>query len=66
MNLYDKKIVRCVKCEKQIGEIDIGTKIVYSICNSCENKNSKRKPFENNNSKKYGFLNKRMIETVPS
>ena len=65
MNLYDKKIVSCVKCGKQIGEIDVGTKIVYSICKSCENKNSKRKPIENEDSKKYSFLNKRMVETLP-
>ena len=65
MNLYDKNIVNCVKCGKQIGEIDIGTKIVYSICKSCENKNSARKLYEKKNSKNHNFLNKRMIETLP-
>lgn len=63
MNLYDKKLVCCVKCGKQIGEIDLGTKVVYSICHSCEKKTSKNdsfgKDYEN-----YHFLNKRMIETT--
>ena len=65
MNLYDKKIVRCVKCGKQIGEIDLGTKVVYSVCQSCESKNSEENSFGNKDYKNNERLNKRMIETVP-
>ena len=64
MNLYDKKIIKCVKCQKQIGEIDIGTNVVYSICKNCENKQSSRKPVKKEDSIEYSFLNKRMIETI--
>ena len=66
MNLYDKKIIKCVKCNKQIGEIDIGTKIIYSICQSCHNKNTSRQPNYEKDDQSFDFLNKRLIETVPS
>ncbi len=66
MNLYDKKIIKCVKCNKQLGEIDIGTKIIYSICQSCHDKNTKRQTIEKQKPLSFNFLNKRLIETVPS
>lgn len=66
MNLYDKKIIKCVKCNKQLGEVDIGTKIIYSICQSCHDKNTNRQTIENEKHSSFDFLNKRMIETVPS
>lgn len=66
MNLYDKKIVKCVKCKKHLGEIDINTKIIYSICQKCQDKNTKRQTIAREHNQSFNFLNKRLIETVPS
>ena len=66
MNLYDKKIIKCVKCNKHLGEIDIGTKIIYSICKSCHDKSTNRQSIDKKNPQSFDFLNKRLIETVPS
>lgn len=64
MNLYDKKIVRCIKCDDPVGEIELGTKIVYSICESCENNGENKKNSKLDDKISYDYLNKRMIDTV--
>ena len=35
MNIYDKKIIKCTKCNKSIGEIDYDAEIVYPQCGDC-------------------------------
>jgi len=59
MNLYDKKIVKCSKCGKAVGEIELDVKINSVICKKCK-KNTNQKE------QSYNFLNKRMIDTVLS
>ena len=64
MNLYDKQVAKCTKCGKVIGEIEIGSKIVFLVCNKCKNES----PASANTQKDsdYNFLNKRMIEITSS
>ena len=35
MNLYDKICVRCIKCNKFIGEVDCDAKIIMVECGMC-------------------------------
>lgn len=63
MNLYDKQIVRCARCKKQLGEIDLDSKVVFSICEKCDSKNPPSKSSHMPNSQDFNFLNKRMIES---
>lgn len=37
MNMYDTKIVSCVKCGKCIGEIEYDAEIIQSKCGQCAN-----------------------------
>lgn len=63
MNLYDKQIVRCVRCKKQLGEIDLDSKIVFSVCKKCDSGNSLSQFSRIQKPKNFNFLNKRMIES---
>lgn len=58
MNLYDKKIIKCSRCKKTVGEIDMDVKIVDVVCKNCKKYDQ--------NELSYEYLNKRMIETVLS
>ena len=42
MNIYDKKIIRCVSCNKTIGEIDYDAEVTYPQCAYC----SDPKPYD--------------------
>jgi len=35
LNIYDTKIIHCIECDKQIGEIDYDAKVIRSICGQC-------------------------------
>ena len=37
MNIYDKKVVRCSKCDVFIGEIDSDAEIFLPKCGKCAN-----------------------------
>jgi hypothetical protein len=37
MNIYDKKSVRCSKCDKFIGEIDYDAVVTLPKCGRCAN-----------------------------
>lgn len=37
MNIYDTRIICCVKCEKFIGEIAYDAKVIRPLCGQCEN-----------------------------
>jgi len=37
MNIYDKKVVRCVRCQRSIGEVDFDAQITYPLCGDCGN-----------------------------
>ena len=65
MNLYDRKIVNCLKCNHPIGEIEMGSKIIYPICKKCNDKELS-KPNNSMKDKPTQYLTKRMIETIPS
>jgi len=36
MNLYDRKTVKCIKCDKAFGEIELEVKINSVICKKCK------------------------------
>lgn len=35
MNIYDKKQIKCARCEKFVGEAEINAKIIYPLCGDC-------------------------------
>ncbi|MCH9042033.1 MAG: hypothetical protein IIB80_07760 [Thaumarchaeota archaeon] len=35
MNLYDTKVIRCVRCEKDLGEIDYDANVIRPMCGQC-------------------------------
>lgn len=37
MNIYDKKSIRCYKCDRFIGEIDYDAVITLPKCGQCAN-----------------------------
>lgn len=37
MNIYDKRIIRCSKCDKYIGEADYDAEIILPKCGNCAN-----------------------------
>lgn len=66
MNLYDRKIVNCLKCNHPIGEIEMGSKIIYPICKKCSDKELSKPDNFFMGDKSTRYLTKRMIETIPS
>lgn len=51
-------MIKCIKCGKAVGEIDMEAKVKNAICDNCQvEKNNRKEP-------SYVFLNKRMIETT--
>lgn len=41
MNIYDKESINCSVCGKMIGEVDIGSKLIFPLCKKCEKKEKK-------------------------
>lgn len=37
MNIYDTKPIRCVICQKAIGEVDFDAEIIRPKCGQCAN-----------------------------
>lgn len=37
MNIYDTRQIRCVKCNKAIGEVEIGAEMTRPKCEVCAN-----------------------------
>ena len=37
LNIYDTKTIRCVACDKAIGEVDFDAEIIRPKCGSCSN-----------------------------
>ncbi|MBI5377641.1 MAG: hypothetical protein HZA82_03360 [Thaumarchaeota archaeon] len=37
MNIYDKRIICCSKCDKYIGEVDYDAEIILPKCGKCAN-----------------------------
>lgn len=37
LNLYDTKTIRCVICQKAIGEVDFDAEIIRPKCGQCSN-----------------------------
>ncbi|PIW35897.1 MAG: hypothetical protein COW26_01980 [Nitrosopumilales archaeon CG15_BIG_FIL_POST_REV_8_21_14_020_33_23] len=35
MNIYDTQVIRCIKCDKCIGEIDYEAKVIRPMCGQC-------------------------------
>jgi hypothetical protein len=38
LNLYDTKIIRCIECDKSIGEIDYDSNVISPICGQCDDR----------------------------
>ncbi len=36
LNIYDTKIIHCIECDKQIGEIDYDVNVICAICGQCD------------------------------
>ncbi|QLH07460.1 hypothetical protein C5F50_10555 [Nitrosopumilus ureiphilus] len=36
MNLYDSKTIRCVQCDKVVGEIDFDAQVIRPMCGQCD------------------------------
>ncbi len=36
MNIYDTKTIRCMECDKPIGEIDYDANVIRPICGQCD------------------------------
>ena len=36
LNLYDTKTIRCIECDKPIGEIDYDANVISPICGKCD------------------------------
>lgn len=41
MNIYDKKQITCSICGKFIGELDVGTSVIFPLCAKCNKKEKK-------------------------
>lgn len=35
MNIYDKKVVKCARCNQSIGEVDYDAQIILPKCGKC-------------------------------
>jgi len=35
LNIYDTKVIRCIKCDKCIGEIDCDSNVIRPMCGQC-------------------------------
>ena len=35
LNIYDTKTIRCLECDKPIGEIDYDSNVIRPICGPC-------------------------------
>jgi len=38
LNLYDTKIIRCIECDKSIGEIDYDSNVISPTCGQCDDR----------------------------
>ena len=36
LNIYDTKMISCIECDKQIGEIDYDANVTNPICGQCD------------------------------
>jgi hypothetical protein len=36
LNIYDTKTIRCIECDKPIGEIDYDANVIHPICGQCD------------------------------
>ena len=36
LNIYDTKTIRCIECDKPIGEIDYDANVISPICGKCD------------------------------
>ena len=36
LNIYDTKVISCIECDTQIGEIDFDANVIHPICGQCE------------------------------
>ena len=34
--MYDTQVIRCIKCNKCIGEIDFEAKVIRPMCSQCD------------------------------
>ncbi|RDJ32425.1 MAG: hypothetical protein DWQ18_07885 [Crenarchaeota archaeon] len=66
MNIYDKKVVKCVICEKSIGEVNYDAEIIFPRCGECSDPkphiNDLIVPLERN----YNFPKKQVVNTLAS
>jgi hypothetical protein len=37
LNLYDTRIIHCVRCEKCLGELDYDAEVIRPLCGKCAN-----------------------------
>jgi hypothetical protein len=37
LNLYDTRIIRCVRCQKCLGELDYDAEVMRPLCGQCAN-----------------------------
>ena len=35
MNIYDKKQIKCARCDNFVGEVVYNAKIIYPLCGNC-------------------------------
>jgi len=63
LNIYDTKTVRCIECDKPIGEIDYDADVIGPICGQCDD----RKPdVKDQLSYKMKIpTNKKMVKPIP-
>jgi len=37
LNIYDTRMIRCVKCDKCLGELDYDAEVMHPLCGQCAN-----------------------------
>ncbi|MFB5645365.1 MAG: hypothetical protein ACE5R3_02065 [Nitrosopumilaceae archaeon] len=66
MNIYDKKVIRCVQCKKFIGEIDYNATVIFPRCGDCSDPTPHVKDLNYTLKRNYDFPKKQIINTLPS
>lgn len=37
LNIYDTKVIRCIRCNKCLGELDYDAEVIRPLCGQCAN-----------------------------
>lgn len=64
MNIYDKKVVKCIQCNKSIGEVDYDSTIVFPRCGNCSDPKPHVDDLNYVLKRNYDFPKKEIVNTV--